>query len=110
MSNLGEPPVVVEAATRRRVSVIWVSPLVAASIVLSAVLLSGAAAAPRNGPSQEATTPPEIHRLLTLLADPKSHELLALLADPKVQEWLKEEGEAKAAAGSALETPSWITP
>ena len=51
MSNLGEPPVVVEAATAP-VSVIWVTPLVAAAIVLSAVLLSGAAAAPHNGPNR----------------------------------------------------------
>jgi hypothetical protein len=76
-------------------------------IVLSA-LMSVAAAAPHNGSSQEATTPPKIHELLKLLADPKIHELLTLIADRKVQEWLEEQGEAKAAAGSAQETANSV--
>jgi hypothetical protein len=70
--------------------------------------MSRAAAAPDNGSGQETTTPPKIHELLTLLAEPKIHGLLSLLADPKVQEWLKEQGEAKAVAGSAQETDSSV--
>jgi hypothetical protein len=79
-----------------------------AAIILSATLMSQAAATPHNGSGQETTTPPKIHELLTLLAEPKIHGLLSLLADPKVQEWLKEQGEAKAVAGSAQETESSV--
>jgi len=35
---------------------------------------------------------------------PKIHELLTLLADPKVKEWLEGQAEAKTAAGSAQQT------
>jgi hypothetical protein len=80
-----------------------------AAIMLSVALVSGAAAAPRDGSPQGVRTPPQLHELLTLLADPKAHELLTLLADPKIQEWLEAQGEAKAevektAAGSLHET------
>jgi moderate conductance mechanosensitive channel len=80
----------------------------AAAIILSATLMSWAAAAPHDGSGQETTTPPKIHELLTLLAEPKIHGLLSLLADPKVQEWLKEQAEAKAVTGSAQETDSSV--
>ena len=46
-----------------------------AAIILSSMLMSGAAAA---GSGQDTATPPKIQ------------ELLILLADPKVQEWLKD--------------------
>jgi small-conductance mechanosensitive channel len=86
----------------------WTSRRCVAAIVLLVALMSGAAAAPRDGSSQEVATPPKLHQLLTLLADPNTHELLTLLADPKIQEWLEAHGEAKAAekgaAGSAHET------
>jgi moderate conductance mechanosensitive channel len=60
-----------------------------AAIFLSAVLLSGAAAAPHgsaaNGSSgHEAATPPEIA------------EFMALLANPKIQKWLVEQHPAEA--------------
>jgi small-conductance mechanosensitive channel len=67
-----------------------------AAIILSTVPLCGAYAATQKGapPAGEegATTPPKIH------------ELLNLLADPKVQEWLEKQGEAKSTAGAAQET------
>jgi small-conductance mechanosensitive channel len=62
------------------------------AIVLSAALLSGAAAATHKGPggsssaSGEAATPPEIA------------EFMALLADPKVQKWLEEQQHAAQAS------------
>jgi moderate conductance mechanosensitive channel len=66
-------------------------------MILSAILISGAAAAPQNGTSQDVTPPPALHELLALLADPKAHQLLILLADPKTQKWLEEQGEGKTA-------------
>ena len=64
-----------------------------ATIILLAAVLSGAAAAPaaaatRSPAASEEMTPPQIQQLLTLLAD------------PKVEAWLKQQNEAKAAAGS----------
>jgi hypothetical protein len=79
-----------------------------AAIILSVALISGAAAAPQIASSEEATLPPNLHELVTLLADPKAHQLLTLLADPKIQQWLEAQGETKAvekaAAGSLRET------
>jgi moderate conductance mechanosensitive channel len=75
---------------------LWSSVL---AIALSVALISGAAAAPRDGSSEAGTTPPELHQLLVLLADPKGHQLLTLLADPKIQAWLEAQGEAKTTAG-----------
>jgi hypothetical protein len=60
-----------------------------AAIMLSAVLMSGAAAAPNKGSSQEATTAPKIAAFMTLLAD------------PEVQKWLEKENAAEAAAPPA---------
>ncbi len=64
----------------------WTAPQTAA---VAAKGLGTATAAPAG---EEAATPPKIHELLTLLAD------------PKVQEWLEKQGEAKAASGPASET------
>src|SRR6516164_3829654 len=98
MISVAERPWVLTRAFRS-----WV-----AAIILSATLMSGAAGAAHNGSRQEATTPPKIHELLTLLSDPKIHELLTLLAEPKVQEWLEKQGEAKAVAGSAQENDNSV--
>jgi small-conductance mechanosensitive channel len=64
------------------------------AIALLSAVLSGAGAAPAPHASgstavSDEVTPPQIHQLLTLLAD------------PKVEAWLKQQNEAKAAAGSA---------
>ena len=98
MISVAERPWVLTRAFRS-----WV-----AAIILSATLMSGAAGAAHNGSRQEATTPPKIHELLTLLSDPKIHELLTLLAEPKVQGWLEKQGEAKAVAGSAQENDNSV--
>jgi moderate conductance mechanosensitive channel len=75
-----------------------------AAIILSATLTFEAAAAPDDGSNQEATAPPKMHELLTLLNDSKIHELLTLLSDRKIQEWLGKQDEAKSAALSAEKT------
>lgn len=64
-----------------------------AATILFATLVAGPAAAPALAANQspaasEEKTPPQIQQLLTLLAD------------PKVEAWLKQQNEAKAAAGS----------
>src|SRR6516225_581094 len=86
MISVAERPWVLTRAFRS-----WV-----AAIILSATLMSGAAGAAHNGSRQEATTPPKIHELLTLLSD------------PKIQELLEKQGEAKAVAGSAQENDNSV--
>jgi moderate conductance mechanosensitive channel len=64
-----------------------------AAIVLFAGLLSGAEGANRAPTAAaEEATPPQVQQLLTLLAD------------PKVEAWLKQQKEAKSAAGSGPDT------
>jgi moderate conductance mechanosensitive channel len=61
-------------------------------MVLFAALTSGAAAAAnRSAAASDGATPPQIQQLLNLLAD------------PKVEAWLKQQNEAKSAAGSGGE-------
>ena len=65
-----------------------------AALILSAIPLLAADAAsvassPRPSPAGNEAVPPQIQQLLTLLAD------------PKVEAWLKQQNEAKGAAGSA---------
>jgi len=71
-----------------------------ATVIIAIGPLYAAHAAQHTGgkatASEEAATPSKIHELLTLLAD------------PKVQEWLEEQGETKAAAGSAQETDNSV--
>jgi small-conductance mechanosensitive channel len=91
----------------RQVVAIWL-----ATVIIAIGPLCAAHAAQHTGAKatagEGAATPPEIHELLTLLADPKNRELLTLLANPKIQEWLEEQGETKATAGSAQETDNSV--
>jgi moderate conductance mechanosensitive channel len=86
--NLGVMTPIISIAERPRASMRALRTCVAA-IILSAALLSGAAAATSKGPSQEAAIPPQVT------------ELIALLADPKVRDWLERQHVAEAAHATA---------
>ena len=91
----------------RQVVAIWLATVIIAIGPLCAAHAAQHTAAMATT-GEGAATPPEIHELLTLLADPKNRELLTLLANPKIQKWLEEQGETKAAAGSAQETDNSV--
>ena len=80
----------------RQVVAIWLATVIIAIGPLCAAHAAQHTAAMATT-GEGAATPPEIHELLTLLADPKNRQLLTLLANPKIQKWLEEQGETKAA-------------
>jgi moderate conductance mechanosensitive channel len=79
--------------TARWAALIWL----AAIVLFSTVLPYGAFAAQQAGGKAAAPASEEA-------TQPKIHEFVTLLADPKIQQWLKEQDQAKATAGSRLDS------